>query len=358
MRRVLRRLGPIGVQVGARRLIAAQIEFGSGGPRLHGVARISRASPGADLPTLGDLERLGDTMARLGFQGHRIVLVAPAERELVSILELPARASGAPLESIAPAEFARERRIEPGTFEMGWWDLPEPARAAPGTRAMAVGIAHADVTGLLEVACAAGFDPIAVDARAPAFGRAVAMAEAKAEGINAVVDVGWGGVGVSLLLGPTVVYHRTLGGVGLAFWHAEIAKQLAVDQEAAEVLLDAVGEPAGTEGSTLDRALIVRARALIAPKLAALARDVSASLSYGAHLYPGQASGRVYAVGEGARFSAVREAIADSSGLEVRTLTPDKLVDAGTWKGRGADDAGATLAVSLGLWTEGAPCSP
>ncbi|MBM4109253.1 MAG: hypothetical protein FJ255_10665 [Phycisphaerae bacterium] len=353
MRRMIRRVGPIGVQIGARRLIAAQVESRGRRPRLHALARISRGASGGGLPELSDLERLSETMERLGFEGRQVVLVAPAEKELVSVLELPAKSAGAPLGAIAPAEFARERRIDPGSFEMGWWELPEASRAAPGTRAMAVGIAHEDVEGLIELVVRAGFDPVAVDARAVAFGRAVSAAGGSAEGINAVVDIGWGGVGVSLLVGSMVVYHRTVFDAGLVACHREICSRLGVDAEGAEVLLDVVGGGDGESGSGVDPALLSRARSLAAPRLRALARDVSASLSYGSHLYPGQAVGRVYVVGEGARHAAVRDAIAECAESPVEALTPERLVDIVDGGGRGVNDADATLAVSLALWSEG-----
>lgn len=354
MRLAGRRWGPIGVHVGARRLVAAQVQWRGGVARLGAVARVTRSTPGDELPERGDFERLSEAMDRLGFVGRRVVLVAPSEKEMVSVLELPPRNSGAPLDQIASSEFARERRLESGTFEMSWWELPEPPRASPGMRAMAIGLAHADVARLLEVVESVGFDPIAVDARAPALGRAVTRAAGAGEGINTVLDFGWAGAGISLMLGSTVVYHRTISDVGLETWEREFRDRLGVDDEAAAVLTDAAGGAPSEEPSATDPGLLARARALVAPRLEALARGVSASLTYGSHLYPGREAGQVFVVGEGARLAEARRVIGEACGLPVVSLTPERVVEAGDWRGRGGDDAGATLAVSLSLWSEAA----
>jgi len=63
--------------------------------------------------------------------------------------------------------------------------------------------------------------------------------------------------------------------------------------------------------------------------------------------------GRVYVVGEGARHAAVRDAIAECAESPVEALTPERLVDIVDGGGRGVNDADATLAVSLALWSEG-----
>jgi Tfp pilus assembly PilM family ATPase len=342
------------MHVGARRLVAAQVVWTSGRARLGAVARVGRSRPGDDLPDLDDFLRLADAMERLGFHGRRVVLVAPSEKEMVSVLELPPRDSGAPLDQIAHAEFARERRLENGSFEMAWWELPDPPRAAPGMRAMAIGVAHADVERLLEVVGEAGFDPVALDARAPALGRVVARVAGDTDGINAVLDFGWAGAGVSLMVGPTVVYHRTIPDVGLAAWQRDFMSQLKVGEDAAEVLADATGGAPGCETSAMDPSIIARARMMIAPRLEALARGVSASLTYGAHLYPGRETGKVYVVGEGARLHEARQAIGRAVALPVLCLTPECVVECGRWAGRGGDDATATLAVSLSLRVEAA----
>src|SRR5439155_3197661 len=125
-------------------------------------------------------------------------------------LELPPRAPGVPLHEIAQAEFARTHKLDPGTFEFAWWDLPAPARAAKATHALGIGVAHSCCDELMSAMTAAGLCTLALDGEACALARACAELVQRPAGgspaeLAVVLDRGWESTPSVLLYQASVV---------------------------------------------------------------------------------------------------------------------------------------------------------
>src|SRR5690606_26804280 len=126
---------PIGIDVGARSIKAAQLGRAGRAWGVRTLARLTRSTPG--LPGAAEAVRLADSLGRLGFQGRRVVLAVPEDRLLTSVFELPPRSSGAPLEQMAIMELARSVRRDARSLEAACWEVPAPTRAGAGTHLMA-----------------------------------------------------------------------------------------------------------------------------------------------------------------------------------------------------------------------------
>ena len=156
------RTTPIGLDIGARRIKAAQWTLSRAGARLTAAACIDRAAPGAPL-NADEAASIRGVLERQGFAGRRVVASAPATRVLTSVLELPPKSSGAPLEHIARIELARANGVSPDGMEMAQWELPSGTRAVEGTHVFAIALRHADADAMLDALEAAGLHAKAID---------------------------------------------------------------------------------------------------------------------------------------------------------------------------------------------------
>src|SRR3954453_16734348 len=201
---------PIGLDLGAKRVKAIQLEHGPDGPRVAAAAVAPRAGSGAggSIVTGAEGAGLSHLLYRTGFEGWDVVLAAPAGQLMTGVMELPPRAADGkhpvPVEQIARMELARSHKIGPDTFEMGCWDLPpcnHPHRNGKGTHLMAVGLPHAAAGVLLDAFEPSGLRVRAIDVASCALSRACAATGAPYDGraggeasrqMTAFLDVGWG----------------------------------------------------------------------------------------------------------------------------------------------------------------------
>src|SRR3954469_1066605 len=84
----------IGLDLGAKRVKAIQLEHGPDGPRVAAAAVAPRAGAGGggSIVTAGEVAALADLLYRTGFDGRQVVLAAPAGQVLTGVMELPPRA--------------------------------------------------------------------------------------------------------------------------------------------------------------------------------------------------------------------------------------------------------------------------
>jgi len=234
------RFAPVGIDIGTREVRLAQMVRRAGTWRLGRGAAVPRVHPGQAVD--GDeAERIADVMARRGFAGSRAVLLAPYEETVTTILELPPRTSGAPIDQIARAEIAREHKLSPSAFELAMWDLPRPARAGEATYAMATACPHDAAEALLTHFDGAGLAIEALDSRCVALARAAGPLVSS--GAAAILDVSWTGASLVILTGGTIVYERRFA--GMARLHEMLREELGAAPELADHLLRTVGVDGG-----------------------------------------------------------------------------------------------------------------
>jgi type IV pilus assembly protein PilM len=327
---------PIGLDLSGRWFKAAQATSRGVGAK----AKITRgpepgakggtaATPATAVLTPGDAQVLAGTLERGGFGGNRVTVVAPRHLLYAEILELPPRASGAPLEQLARVELARSSRCEEGSFTLGMWDVPLGSGGRGGgrdqpTQVFAVGLPNERIEPVLAALEGVGLEVVAVDTPGCALARACAglmatrEAGASVEGrpLTLILDIGWGGallvVVASTEMGRIVVYERSVTESGLHALFGAVASKLGVGEQEVELILSG----AGTEAEALQ----AESRVCVTEYLDSLGPELQRSLSYVAHRYPGCAPLCVLVTGDGAEMAlgaAVCQRLSESAAVPV-----------------------------------------
>jgi type IV pilus assembly protein PilM len=338
-----RHRGPIGIDLGGRTIRAVQLSGRPGHWRTEAVAEVPRRAD-SDLPT--EALRLAGVLGRQGFTGQSAVLAVPDAALLTAILDLPPRSSGAPVEQIALAELARAHRREPATLEMACWDLPAPARPGDTVQVMAAACAHTDAGTILDAFENAGFEVRALDVRALAVARACRALWAPGDSMTAVLDIGWESVLLSVVGGDVVVYERLLEACDLHRLHAMLVEREGLPSELAEqILADGGAAPSDSVGD-----ILTEARHAIENHAQTLSEQLSLSLSYTAHRYPGRPVGAILLTGEGGGMPGL------DAMLSTRLEAPARAVTAADLADRAPKNAALIGALGLAAWTaEGQP---
>ena len=344
------RESPIGVDFDGRYLRAAQLAPAAGGWRLQAAVRIPRVEPEQDLDAR-DVNHLRSTLERLGFHGRRLVLAVPEDKLAVDVLELPPRGSGAPLEEIARSEMARTHGYEATAAEMVSWDLPPSSRARDMTQMMAVALPHADAEVLLDVFDRGGLEVAILDTHMAATIRACRPL-LPAEGLTAVLTLGWDWALVLLWLGGTVIYRRLMPENSLRRLTEAVARNLALPADSVDYVLEEVGLADRCRRKD-DAPLPLEAlRTLIRKPVNAAAEAVRAALAYAAQMYADSGTAGVIVTGQAAGVPGLADYLASRLGVEVHVAVPDDVIDAAPATVREAGQPALTPAVGLAMYTE------
>lgn len=268
---------PIGIDIGARSFMAAQLD--ASGDSVAAATALPRTDPSC-IPSPEEIRRLWNVLERGGFAGHRLILAAPADKVVGSVLELP-KSQALAIGQLARMELARSHKCAPEAMEVGCWELPAAARAGKSVQVMASACRHEDLTPLLDAFESQGFEIEAVDLRACAMARVAArLTRHEDDAVTGILDLGWTGATLVLLHRDTIVYERRISEGGLQKLHDELLRRLHIDAEIADFLM---GD--ASRGEESEAALQPDVDALIANHAQSLASEISASFEYAAHQY-------------------------------------------------------------------------
>lgn len=147
------------------------------------MAEIPVSAP-AEAPSTQVFSRLLESLQRQGVPRGAKCVAVPPERSMTSaVLELPPRASGAPIEQLAAAEIGKG--LDGGAIEVGAFELPAQQRArTTGTEYLVVGGGRADIVQLITSLGHVGLEIEAVDTPTTAVARAIGT------GVRVVAEVG------------------------------------------------------------------------------------------------------------------------------------------------------------------------
>jgi type IV pilus assembly protein PilM len=317
---------PIGIDLGSRSVKAVQLERAGAGWRLAAAAAF--AHPTGERPPLDEVTgRLGEVLERQGFAGRDVVTAVPAGQLILNALELPPRASGAPLQEIARAELARSARVAADAIEARVWDLPGPARASNATHCIAAAVRHADADSLLDALERRGMRVRALDIQAWALCRACAPLMPEPEGLSCILDIGWTSALLALVHGQTLVYQRAMAESGLGTLRDAIADRLDVTHEVAGHLLDSTmvndpeEQPDSPDGPRQDTL------AILASHLDAMVEELRVSLSYASHRYPASPVSQLLLTGGGASLAGLHQKLSQQAGIPARRVCPADLLE-------------------------------
>lgn len=313
---------PIGIDIGARRFIAAQLD--ATGISIAATTALPRTDS-SGIPSPEEVRRLWTVLERGGFAGHRLILAAPADKVVGSVLELP-RSQALAIGQLARMELARSHKCAPEAMEVGCWELPAPARAGKSVQVMASACRHEDLTPLLDAFETQGFEVEAVDLRACALARVAAKLPADGEesrkerAVTAVLDIGWTGATLVLLHRDTIVYERRISEGGLQKLHDELLRRLHIDAEIADYLM---GD--ASHGEESEAALQPDVDALIANHAESLASEISASFEYAAHQYHDAGVSNLNLCGTGACVNGLDKHLRTHLSVPTAALRPSQV---------------------------------
>lgn len=334
----------VGVDIGARSIKAVQVRRRGGAAVLTAAAEFARMGPAGAVVSEEEAARIEAVLYRRGFSGQRVTVAAPRAGLFWSEVERPPRGKGVPEGQIVRAELARAQRVEPGSFEQVWWDVPQDGRRGAGGSVMAVGCDRAPLTGLIERFDVLGVEVSAVDLPMPALLRGAKAAGLVSEPFSILADLGWSAASIGVVFRGVVVYERQVPSAGTGPLVHRVMEALGVERDVAEHLLAV--PPAADVGGACQR--MVR---LVGSHAQVIAEEVEASLQYAAHRFRSGAEGRVVLCGGGGEIEAVRVRCERIPGCETRVLRPGAMVrlpDEGV-SSFITDRAGFALATSLAM---------
>jgi Tfp pilus assembly PilM family ATPase len=304
----------IGVEVGPRAATAVQLVRRGAGWRVAASAWCPRAAPGAPVSPSEAL-RFREVLERHGFHGREVVLAAPGDHLLVTPLDLPPRASGAPLERLARMELSRVHKLDVEAMEVALWDFPGPAQASGGASMMVAGLPHADSEAVLRPFDAAGFDVVALEPRVCAVCRAASPVTDPAR-VTGVIDLDEAAAMLSVLHRGEVAYVRVMPDAGIAPLRAALSQQLGVRAGVVDLMIDPPGAVASRVEMPEDGAAVVNAVAQ------AVAQEARAAVEYVSRRCGAVGAETVLATGLGVHVPGILGHLAEAVGVKTRIVAP------------------------------------
>lgn len=219
-----------GIEVTPETITAAQVRVSGSNCTVLADATMQRRC-GDPVITRDEAVALESLLFRRGFAIAPCVISAPSTALRSTTMDLPPLKSGAPIDQLARAEFARRNKIEASTFELSYWGLPA---TGPSLQVMAVGCDIATTDEAIDAFESAGIRVAGVDDPARAVGRVLAGVPTLATvRVGARLD-SWGAT-VVVLHHSTLLYARSPAGLTLnkgSTGHPEAAHRLAAEIDA------------------------------------------------------------------------------------------------------------------------------
>jgi type IV pilus assembly protein PilM len=340
------RRSPIGLDIGAKAIVAVQLAAWGAGRRAEAATIVPRPEGAAEVPTRDELELLADVLVRQGFVGKRVVLAVPESKVFSAALELPPRSSGAPIEELARQELARAARQDVAKIEVSSWDVPAPSRSMDATHMLAMGIAHEDADRILDAFEEAGFFVEALDCRCWAMMRTCENILGRVEQVSCVLDLTDSAASLSVMHSGVVAYDRPIREAGLSRLRETLKRELRIEADAAELLLESVS--AERVDPSLPESTVRAARQLIDEHLGAVVQELRSVMAYAMHRYPG-AVGPVLLTGAGAAIAGLARRIREELDLDGRIVTPADMVAFAPELGEIAKDPSLAMAIGLAM---------
>ena len=339
----------IGLHVDHHEFRALQLVRENGEERVSAWAIFPRLQPDQvdtdtprGLPERDELRWACSILSRRGFQGRAITCAPPSRVCTQHVFELPPADSGAPLEVLARAEVARERRCDPKDFEIGFWGLPQRGRTS---ETMAVACSSQMIEGIIHSAETADLEVAGIDLAEIAILRGVQehLSQVNADGdtpINSILHVGWEHSLAIVTLGARLVYVRRIPhGAGDAWGLATERYNLSVNSARA-----IIGDYTLKQFDEQLKRIQTSCWSSLSKQLAS---ELDVAFAYVSHSFRMAPLGRVELSGYGATNATLVTQIDDVLGLPVRNGSPKVLIDA--IPEQDSESLAARLAFAYGL---------
>lgn len=279
---------PIGLSLDRRRAHLAQPRRGVPGWLEATLALPAEPWPEAAWPAMA--RQLAGVIDRRGFAGRRVAVALPLWMHSSVAVQLPPRASGAPLDRIASTQLGEALGVEADQLVSGWWETAanaprRPAGAPVPVSAIVCGGPCAMLEGLGHALADAGLEPVAMLPRSWCVARGVEPAATGRGAGHAVaaLEAGFHGALLTISQGNDVAFERALPEHGVEGLVAQLVNKLGVDEAAALLLVTVTAgggafEPLRKHAPTA--ALIESARALVEAFARGVGAEVATSFDY------------------------------------------------------------------------------
>jgi len=336
----------IGLDVGARWLHAAQLAGKPGAWRIAAATAVPREGESERI-TPKEVARLTEIMGRQGFSGRKVVLAVPDDKLISTILELPPRDSGAPVEQIARMELASMHRLDPASIELDLWDLPESTRLRDTPRVMAAACAHSDADEYLNTFESQGLTVTALDTAQAATARVCDLAGVSQDGIIPVLDIGWRSARLAVLYQGVMIYERQLTDTGIKLLWQSLAARLEIESDVTDYLLTEVGLAEDRDHAAVAQLDDIHAE--ITDHFDDAVRELGISFSYALHQYNDAEVKSLMLVGGGSAIPGLAEHFQHALGMNVEVVTPDRFTECGAALEKLCQSPALSQAVGLAL---------
>ncbi len=339
---------PVGVDLTPSSVMCVRAEWAGRTGRVHAYALAPRTSQ--------DLDETAALVAGL-IQRHdmgtrRVVLSAPEDRLLTGVLELPARASGAPIELLAANELARTHKVDAASLQLAAWELPLQQRAGEGASWLVTALPKDHGAALTRAMEGAGLIVEAIDLRSLSVARACGADIDTPDALTPILQLERAGHSIAVVFGGEMVYERRLEGPQLRSAINMIEKAGVTDFDLTIDLLRGSTISGGPlEDGLLD--LASQVQLALSRHATELLQQLRLSIAYVAQMIPQAALNRVLITGELARCAPITGPVSEGLTLECRVCGPImSRAGTGVAAAAAADDTGVVhpeLTCALGL---------
>lgn len=316
----LHRPGPVGVDISGRHVRAVQLDRVGAMSRVCALSVYPRLSRGTE-PVENEAARLAGVLRRQGFSGSGIVLGLPDDRLLHSVLELPARSTGAPVEQIAGVELGRVFKQDPTKLEMALWELPTARRGGGGVQYMANACDHEGAGALIDAFEAAGLTVLAIEPRGVATARACAAWFAPQGESTYIVDPGWNDTLLTAVSDGVIVYQRRLDGGEFRVLHAALLPETGGDERLADQAMEPAGGTSESSSAGTPTGTGLKVGSIVDRHVRGLVDQLRVSTEYVSRLVPSTGPGRVLIVGEYGGAAEIGQQVEQVLGVQARCLS-------------------------------------
>lgn len=309
-----RRVGPIGVDMGASGVRAVQLLRQGKTWVMRHEAQVEHRLPGegsAD-EACESSEILTRCLCRSSFSSRSVAFALDSPDIEYLPLDLPAvvlKSTAEELQGAARFEVERLSSAAAGgmAIETGFWILPSTSATAPN--ALGVATPSERVAQRITLAETAGVECVGMDGAALAHARfALNMHKSPENRVWGLLDLGYRQTRLVLMIADIPVLARSVGVGGKALT-AKIASVLHVSEKAAEVIKREHGVDDGRLGSMLN--------GVLRSELTELATEVKRSYEYVLSCYPNRQAGLLLLVGGGAGLPNLSEFFSELLGIQV-----------------------------------------
>jgi Tfp pilus assembly PilM family ATPase len=289
-------------------------------------------------------------LKRQGFFGNDVVLAAPESGLLRGVFDVPSKVSAAPVAQIARMELSRIHNVIPDSFEMVYWDPPDPDKSKSTMQVVAIGCLHNVADAFIDMFEDFGFKVKALDLRITATARACMTLIVPPPALTSILDIGWDSTKLLLLSGNTLIYEKFFRNKCLVTLRSKLTKTFGITEEAADQVISAIGFEANGELGELDQESVEVIRRMLRKHFDVMLEELEASFDYANYQYPGEGAKRLLLVGGGAKISGLSHYFHNILGIEVRAVAPADILESPSQYLTNAGHPATTVAMGLAMF--------